>query len=358
MSWLSCIVSNIVLALVVALAAWFVQQRLERYAVARILWVLALVKLVTPPFVSVQLVELPGTMACALGACQCGQHAGTLATMSGTLPWVLLAVWSAGAGTICWTAWQRWSRFQRLIAHARPAPPEWQLTAARLVGELSIHNSPEILTVPGRLPPMVVPGWRRPRMLLPVTLMGKLNTSQKEALLLHELLHVKRGDHLIRMLELVVSVVFWWLPIVGSIGRQLRSCEEACCDAAVVARLPQARRDYARLLLDVLDFAVPLPPPAVSHATAISPADLEKRLLAIIEGGHKTRHTWPVATLVMSLACVIMPCELRYDFALSNRAGEPAPTTNLDWCEPAAATTTFPGGDDEGAAFSAYCCPS
>ena len=275
MSWLSCIVSNIVLALVVALAAWFVQRRLKRYAVARILWVLALVKLVTPPFVSVPLVEFPGTMACALGHCRCGQHAGTLATISGTLPWVLLAAWSAGAGTMCWTAWRRWARFQRLIAHASPAPPEWQSLAARLAGELSIHRPPEILTVPGRLPPMVVPGWRRPRCCLPMALMGQLNASQREALLLHELLHIKRGDHLVRMLELMVGVAFWWLPIVGSIGRQLRACEEACCDAAVVARLPQARHDYARLLLDVLDFANPLPSQAVPHATAMSAADLE-----------------------------------------------------------------------------------
>ncbi len=132
--------------------------------------------------------------------------------------------------------------------------------------------------MPGQLPPMVVPGWRRPRLLLPVSLMGKLNASQRDALLLHELLHVKRRDHLVRMLELMVGVAFWWLPMVGSIGKQLRACEEACCDAAVVARLPHARRDYARLLLDVLDFAKPLPSQAVPHVTAMSAADLEKRL--------------------------------------------------------------------------------
>ena len=170
MSWLSCIVSNVILALLLALAAWFVQQRLKQYAVARILWFLALVKLVTPPFVSVPIVELPGTMACALGACQCGQHAGTLTTMCVTLPWVLLVVWSAGALTKCWTAWRRWAQFQRLLTHASPAPHEWQSLATRLACELSINRTPEILTVPGRLPPMVVPGWRGVQVLVPLAL--------------------------------------------------------------------------------------------------------------------------------------------------------------------------------------------
>ena len=177
-------------------------------------------------------------------------------------------------------------------------------------------------------------------------------------MLLHELLHIKRGDHLVRMIELAIGVAFWWLPIVGAIGRQLRNCEEACCDAAVVARLPHARHDYARLLLDVLDFANPLPSQAVPHATAMSAADLETRLLAIIDGAHGTRRTWPAAALVMGLACVILPCELRYDFALSNRAGRPAPGSSLNWREPNAASTSFPSGDDESAAFAAYCCPS
>ena len=113
--------------------------------------------------------------------------------------------------------------------------------------------------MPGRLPPLVVAGWRRPRLLLPAALLGQLNHSQSEALLLHELVHLKRGDHLVRLLELAAGVFFWWLPVVGTIGRQLRACEETCCDAAVVACLPQARRDYARLLLNVIDFADPLP---------------------------------------------------------------------------------------------------
>ena len=117
--------------------------------------------------------------------------------------------------------------------------------------------------MPGRLPPLVVAGWRRPRILLPRDLIYRLNGSQRKALLMHELVHVQRLDHLVRILESAVRLIYWWFPLVHSIGRRLRDCEETCCDAAVLARLPQSRRNYARLLLDVIDFAEP---PTVSQA--------------------------------------------------------------------------------------------
>jgi len=356
MPWFSWVVSNVLLALLLALAAWFMQRWLRRPAIAHILWVLVLVKLVTPPLVSVPLRESSGNTACQNGACLCGPHSsGVPLPSAGKGVWILLAAWLVGAAGTGWIAWCRWARFRRLMAHARPTPPEWQSLAARLASELSIRQPPEILAVPGRLPPLVIPGRRRPRMLLPMALMHQLNASQRVALLLHELVHIKRGDHLVRMLELAVSVVYWWLPIVSLIGRQLRSCEEACCDAAVVAHLPQARRGYAKLLLDVLDFVNPLPGQAVPQATAMSAGnDLEQRLLAILDA-KVTRHTWLVGSFAVGLACVILPCGLRYDFV-----GRPALAATSAEREPAAGPSRLPSRADEcePPVVKNLCCPS
>jgi bla regulator protein blaR1 len=356
MPWLSCVVSNVLLALLLALAAWIAQRWLRRHAIAHILWVLVLVKLVTPPLVSVPLSESPGITACALGTCSCGPHPRTQTTMRDILPWVLLAAWSTGATATGWIAWCRWTRFRRLMAHASPAPPEWQSLAAELTSELSIRYAPEILVVPGRLPPLVIPGRHRPRMLLPMALMDQLNASQRNALLLHELIHIKRGDHLVRMLELMVGVAYWWLPIVSSIGRQLRACEETCCDAAVVAHLPEARRDYARLLLDVVDFTNPLPGQAIPQATAMSAANgLEQRLLAILDVAKGTRRTWPAGVFVMGLACITLPCKLHYDFVGRQTPTPAAVTTEY---EPDAGTTPLSSEDCDDKPIKSLCCPS
>src|SRR5262245_29978083 len=98
MSWLSSILSNVVLASLVALAAWMVQRRLGSPALARVLWLLALIKLVTPPLVSVQLIELPSAVLCTVGLCGCTAHALWPPIVRTGLPWVLLAVWTAVAG--------------------------------------------------------------------------------------------------------------------------------------------------------------------------------------------------------------------------------------------------------------------
>lgn len=331
MTWLSWIVSNLLLALVLAVAAWVMQRRLRRPAVAHLLWVLALVKLVTPPLVSVPLRAAPGTLACMLGTCGCGSHVESPALGGTTLPWMLLAVWATGATATAWIAWRRWTQLRRLLTHAHPAPAAWQGLAARLAAELSLRRPPRILAVPGRLPPLVIPGRPRPLLLLPTALMEQLQPAQRSALLLHELVHLQRGDHLVRLLELLVGIAYWWLPFVGAIGRQLRSCEEACCDTAVVTRRPQARRAYAQLLLDVLDFTSPLAGQPVPQATAMSAAEgLEQRLLTILDTPEGTGRTGPAWILALALACVILPCEFRY---LPLRP--PASAAAADLCAPA-----------------------
>jgi beta-lactamase regulating signal transducer with metallopeptidase domain len=351
----SWVASNIALALVVALTAWVAQRKLALPGLAHILWLLALVKLVTPPLVGVPLGDSPGPIACALGTCGCEHHSPTQTFLRDTFPWLLLGAWAAGAGGKAAVAGGRWLRFRRLAAHARPAPAEWQALATRLSRELSLRSPPEVLAVPGRLPPLVVSGPRRPRVLLPAALLSELDPSQRAALLLHELVHLKRGDHLVRLLEFAVGVAYWWLPGVGAIGRRLRACEEACCDAAVVARLPEARRDYARLLLDVIDFASPPGERAVPQVTAMSAADgLEKRLRAILDPALGSRRTRLAGAVVLALACAVLPCQLHPAFA-----GRPTPS----------ASPTGPGPDagfgcptDEGCPVerikASVCCPS
>jgi beta-lactamase regulating signal transducer with metallopeptidase domain len=169
------------------------------------------------------------------------------------------------------------------------------------------------------------------------------------------LVHIKRGDHRVRMLELTVGILYWWLPIVGSIGRQLRACEEACCDEAVVTRLPEARRDYATLLLDVIDFTTPSrgqPPPQA--ATAMSAADgLEKRIRAILDATPGMRRSQLCWALVAGLTCAILPCELHYDFV-----GRPTRAAVAIEREPDAEPTDLPGDECEIKPAMSVCCPS
>jgi bla regulator protein blaR1 len=172
--------------------------------------------------------------------------------------------------------------------------------------------------------------------------------------LVHELAHIKRGDQLVRLLELIISVVYWWLPGISAIGRRLRACEESCSDAAVVARLPQARRDYARLLLDVIDFAHPSPHQAVPQATAMSAAanELEHRLRAILDTNQKSPRRRLAAALALGLGCALVPCQLHYDLPGLRPSGAES------ILQPASVPTTLSTGDLRSIELSSLCCPS
>jgi bla regulator protein BlaR1 len=351
MPWLSWVISNVLLASGLALLAWVVQRRLNRPAGAHVLWVLVLVKLVTPQVVRVPLTEPRALTPCEAGTCTCGPHEPVYSFAQDTLPWLLLGGWSAGAAVTGFIAWRRWGHFRHLAAHADPAPPVWRADAAQLASELPLRRPPEVRVVPGRLPPLVVAG-RRSCVLLPAALLDQLTPSQRSVLLVHELTHVKRGDHLVRLLELTVAVAFWWLPGIRFVGRQLRACEETCCDAAVVAHRPHARRDYARLLLDVLDFSRPQPR-AVAPATAMSTvAGLERRLRAILGSPPQPRRRWPSGLVAVGLGCAALPFGMQFDVvgrpALAIVAATPS---DAEGCDPGITPDLHP-------VKPIVCCPS
>jgi len=82
--------------------------------------------------------------------------------------------------------------------------------------------------------PTVV-GWVRPVILLPATALTGLTGDQVEALLAHELAHIRRGDYLINMLQTVVEILGFYHPAVWWISNEIRLERENCCDDLAVA---------------------------------------------------------------------------------------------------------------------------
>src|SRR5439155_22158833 len=121
-------------------------------------------------------------------------------------------------------------RFHALLANARLAPAEVQAQAAELARQMGMAHCPQVWLVPGSLPPMV---WAvgRARVLFPAGLLDRLDGEARASLLAHELAHVRRLDHWVRWLELVVLGLYWWYPLAWLARRQMQAREEECCDA-------------------------------------------------------------------------------------------------------------------------------
>jgi uncharacterized protein (TIGR03435 family) len=105
-------------------------------------------------------------------------------------------------------------------------------------------------------------GWLRPIVLLPpATAMG-LTPQQLEAVLAHELAHIRRHDYLVNILQMMVETVLFYHPVVWWTSRRIRFERELCCDDLAVASCGDALT-YARALTTLETLRVTKPTLAV-----------------------------------------------------------------------------------------------
>jgi beta-lactamase regulating signal transducer with metallopeptidase domain len=149
-------------------------------------------------------------------------------------PSLLTTLWLAGS--CLWLGWTLVSvyRFQRILRHAQAAPENLQSEVRSWAEALGLKKCPTLWLVPGCVSPMVWTLGLGPRLLFPAKLMDRLDDEQRSALLVHELAHLRRRDHWVRWIEMAVMAVFWWHPVVWWARRELHEAEEQCCDAWVV----------------------------------------------------------------------------------------------------------------------------
>ena len=81
-------------------------------------------------------------------------------------------------------------------------------------------------------------GYVRPVILMPVGLLAGLTAGQVEAILLHELAHIRRHDYLVNLLQIFVEGLVFYHPAVWWISGVIRAERENCCDDLVVAVEP------------------------------------------------------------------------------------------------------------------------
>ncbi len=94
--------------------------------------------------------------------------------------------------------------------------------------------------------PAVV-GWFRPVILLPLTVLAGLSQQQLEAVIAHELVHIRRWDYFVNLFQIAAETVLFYHPAVWWVSRRIRQERENCCDDAAVALCGNVV-DYARAL--------------------------------------------------------------------------------------------------------------
>lgn len=184
-----------------------------------------------------------------------------------TVGWMPTIVWTIWAGGTLLLLCRRLIRLRVVRDALRGASP------VDLPGGLRGMSSPEILE-PG------VFGITRPVLMLPSGIEDHLTQPQLEAVLAHELTHVRRRDNLTALLHMTVETLFWFHPLVWWIGARLMDERERACDEEVLrnGRDPQV---YAEGILRICELYLQLP---VAFVAGVRGANLKKRIEAIMSG--------------------------------------------------------------------------
>ena len=217
------------------------------------------------------------------------EKAGAMVAYAGqwlSLHWMPLvaAIWLMGTIATVVISARRIIRFQILLREAQPGTGEIQDWVDELSASLGIEHSPRVWWINGKLSPMLWALFGRPRLIIPTDLWKTLDQRQRGTLLVHELAHLRRGDHRVRFFELAVTALYWWNPVLWWARQALRDVEEQCCDAWVVWAFPEAAKSYAETLLETLDF--------------LNQSELSEPLLA--SGFGKVQHLRRRLTMIMS----------------------------------------------------------
>lgn len=276
------LITNTVIAGLLAGLAYYTDRALKRPAVAHLLWVLVLIKLVAPPllvlpiavdasrfdwlarYTSLDYQRFMNTNAAAVadsvdharmtvvGQAFLAQPASasshSLSTVGG-----LMCIWVAG--TVGFSVWILVAarRLETLIR----CLGRFDLSATRQLADLvgqGEGQAPPVWLVDAVVSPMLVGARGDARIVFPLPLWSRLSEDARLALLSHELEHWRRRDWLVRRVEVIAMAALWWHPLVWIAKRQIEDCEERCCDRAVSRRASASPRVYAEAILATLDF--------------------------------------------------------------------------------------------------------
>lgn len=192
---------------------------------------------------------IEATSAAAAGQGWLSPRARTL-LVGGVSAWgvgvVLLSIRMLGGYLLAWRLTRRF---------VQPLDEIWQERFRRLAERLGVRVPVEIWQS-GCVDVPAVIGCFRPVVLVPVAAITGLPTAQLEAILAHELAHIRRYDFLANAVQCAVETLLFYHPCVWWVSSRLRAEREHCCDELAVAACGDAL-DYARALADLDQWRTP-----------------------------------------------------------------------------------------------------
>ena len=211
-------------------------------------------------------------------------------------PWVL-PLWSLGVLLLSIRLVVGGIELRQLRRTGRRADQHLRERVSRLAGRMGIGRRIQVVTSTRAEGPSVI-GWLRPLILLPPAMAMGLTPSQLDAVLAHELAHVRRHDYLVNIVQTVAETLLFYHPAVWWVSQRMRIERELCCDDEAVGVCGDAAL-YARALVTIARLHVP----AMAMGSAGgSVTDRVQRLLGL--RGNESRRSAAFGVVAITAALV------------------------------------------------------
>ena len=211
------------------------------------------------------------------------------------MPWakrifLRLFFWTWFLGVAILSIWHLvgWALSQRLRYGGATASDEILTLAERTAFRLGVHRTIDVRQTLQATTPMVI-GWIKPALVLPAKLLSALAPRELEAVLAHELAHVKRHDYLVNLVQTAVETLMFYHPAVWWVSGRIRSEREFCADDLAM-QVCDRREEYAQSLVAVAETSLATP----AHAVAVTGGSLLQRVHRILRfPDQPTPLPWP-----------------------------------------------------------------
>lgn len=180
----------------------------------------------------------------------------------------------------------------RYLRHARKqqvyaAAEEWRTRLQQLCTALGVTKSVRLLESAFVKVP-VVAGHLKPVILMPAGLLAGLPAQQIEAVLLHELAHIRRHDYIVNLLQVCCETVFFFNPGLLWISVLLRDEREHCCDD-IALQQTGSKKTFIEALISFKEYTLSSQYPAVAFPGRKN--QLLQRVSRIINNRHQSLGT-------------------------------------------------------------------
>ena len=181
---------------------------------------------------------------------------------------------------------------------------EWNDRLQRLAEQIDLKRLVRLAESTQIQVPIVV-GNLKPLILIPAGMTSGLSVEQLESILVHELVHIKRNDYIVNIIQTFVEALFFFNPFVWIVSSIIRREREHCCDDEVVKHGNALAYAHALTQLEELN----LSNRSLVLSLAESKNQLLKRIKRIMEKSVQSysvkERMIPVVLLVIGLVCAL-----------------------------------------------------